>query len=113
MHISHWLFGILLLLLFELVLVLEVMVNNNNKCYKFWELAVDTWEHCSYLLTLAFFSSSSALYSPLLDIGLSNFSPSRSIFGYWHPAPASRAGFSHRLVYFSFEINKDIDGETY
>jgi hypothetical protein len=28
--------------------------------------------------------------SPLLDIGLSNFSPSRSIFGYTHPAPASR-----------------------
>jgi hypothetical protein len=24
------------------------------------------------------------------DLGLSNFSPSRSIFGYSHPAPASR-----------------------
>jgi hypothetical protein len=35
-------------------------------------------------------SSSSANYSPLLDKGLSNFSPSRSIFGYSHPAPASR-----------------------
>jgi hypothetical protein len=35
-------------------------------------------------------SSSSAYYSPLLDIGLSNLSPSRSIFGYSHPAPASR-----------------------
>jgi hypothetical protein len=33
---------------------------------------------------------SSAHYSPLLDIGISNFSPSRSIFGYVHPAPASR-----------------------
>jgi hypothetical protein len=33
-------------------------------------------------------SSSSAHYSPLLDMGLSNFSPSRSIFGYSHPAPA-------------------------
>jgi hypothetical protein len=35
-------------------------------------------------------SSSSAYYSPLLDIGLSNVSPSRSIFGYSHPAPARR-----------------------
>jgi hypothetical protein len=35
-------------------------------------------------------SSSSAHYSPLLDVGLSNFLPSRSIFGYSHPAPASR-----------------------
>jgi hypothetical protein len=35
-------------------------------------------------------SSLSAYYSPLLDIGLSNLSPSRSIFGYSHPAPASR-----------------------
>jgi hypothetical protein len=35
-------------------------------------------------------SSSSAYYSPLLDIGLSNVSPSRSIFGYSHPSPASR-----------------------
>jgi hypothetical protein len=31
------------------------------------------------------YESSSAHYSPLLDIGLSNFSPSRSIFGYSHP----------------------------
>jgi hypothetical protein len=29
-------------------------------------------------------------YSPLMDIGLSNFSPFCSIFGYSHPAPASR-----------------------
>jgi hypothetical protein len=43
-------------------------------------------------------SSSSAHYSPLLDIGLSNFLPSRSILDYSvddrarsHPAPASRA----------------------
>jgi hypothetical protein len=36
-------------------------------------------------------SSSSAHNSPLLDIGLYNFSPSRSIFGYSHPAPASCA----------------------
>jgi hypothetical protein len=35
-------------------------------------------------------SSSPAHYSPLLDISLSNYSPSRSIFGYSHPAPASR-----------------------
>jgi hypothetical protein len=35
-------------------------------------------------------SSASAYYSPLLDIGLSNVSPSRSIFGYSYPAPASR-----------------------
>jgi hypothetical protein len=35
-------------------------------------------------------SSSSAHYSPLLDISLSNFSPSRSILGYSYPAPASR-----------------------
>jgi hypothetical protein len=34
--------------------------------------------------------SLSAYHSPLLDIGLSNVSPSRSIFGYSHPAPASR-----------------------
>jgi hypothetical protein len=33
---------------------------------------------------------SSAHYSPLLDIGLCNFSPSRSIFSYSHPAPACR-----------------------
>jgi hypothetical protein len=31
-------------------------------------------------------SSSSAYHSPLLDIGLSNNPPSRSIFGYSHPA---------------------------
>jgi hypothetical protein len=35
-------------------------------------------------------SSSSAHHSPLLGIGLSKFSPSRSIFGHSHPAPASR-----------------------
>jgi hypothetical protein len=35
-------------------------------------------------------SSSSAYHSPLLDIGLANVSPSRSIFDYSHPAPASR-----------------------
>jgi hypothetical protein len=35
-------------------------------------------------------SSSSVHYSPLLNIRLSNFSPSRSIFGYSHSAPASR-----------------------
>jgi hypothetical protein len=34
-------------------------------------------------------SSSSAHYSPLQDICLSNCSLSRSIFGYWYPAPAS------------------------
>jgi hypothetical protein len=34
--------------------------------------------------------SSSAQYSPLLDIGLSNFSSSCSISGYSHPPPASR-----------------------
>jgi hypothetical protein len=34
-------------------------------------------------------SSSSAHYSALLGIGLSNFSPFRSISGYSHPAPAS------------------------
>jgi hypothetical protein len=28
--------------------------------------------------------------SPMLDIGLSNFSPSRPILGYSHPAPTSR-----------------------
>jgi hypothetical protein len=36
-------------------------------------------------------SLSSAHHSPLLDIGLSNFSLSRSILGYSHPAPASRS----------------------
>jgi hypothetical protein len=35
-------------------------------------------------------SSTSAHYSPLLDIALNNFSPSRSTLGYSHPAPASR-----------------------
>jgi hypothetical protein len=35
-------------------------------------------------------SLSSTHYSPLLDIGLSNRLPSRSIFGYSHPAHASR-----------------------
>jgi hypothetical protein len=34
-------------------------------------------------------SSSSAHYSPLPDIGLSTFSPYRSIFGYSHSSPAS------------------------
>jgi hypothetical protein len=38
----------------------------------------------TYILTSSQSSSSSAHYSPLLDIGLSNFSPSRSIFGYLH-----------------------------
>jgi hypothetical protein len=33
---------------------------------------------------------SSSAYSPLLDISLSNVSPSRSTFGYSHPTPASR-----------------------
>jgi hypothetical protein len=33
--------------------------------------------------------SRAAHHSPLLDIGLSNCSPYRSIFGYSHPAPAS------------------------
>jgi hypothetical protein len=33
-------------------------------------------------------SSSSPHYSPLLDIGLSDCSPCRSIFSYSHPAPA-------------------------
>jgi hypothetical protein len=36
-------------------------------------------------------SSSSVHYSPPLDIGLSNFSLSPSLFGYSHPAPASRS----------------------
>jgi hypothetical protein len=36
-------------------------------------------------------SSSLAHFSPLLDIGLSKFLPSRSIFGYSDPAPASSA----------------------
>jgi hypothetical protein len=35
-------------------------------------------------------SSASAHYSPLLDIGLSNLSPSCSILGYSHPIPATR-----------------------
>jgi hypothetical protein len=34
--------------------------------------------------------TSSAHHSPLLDIDLSNCSPSRSIFGYSHSAPSSR-----------------------
>nr|XP_032516719.1 uncharacterized protein LOC116769667 [Danaus plexippus plexippus] len=34
-------------------------------------------------------SSSSAYIGPLLNIGLSNCTPLRSIFGYSHPAPAS------------------------
>jgi hypothetical protein len=42
------------------------------------------------LLTIKKVMSSSAHYSPLLGIGLSNFSPTRSIFGYSHTAPASR-----------------------
>jgi hypothetical protein len=33
-------------------------------------------------------SSSTVYHSPLLDIGLSNISPSRWIFGYSHPSPA-------------------------
>jgi hypothetical protein len=37
-----------------------------------------------------FQKSSSAHNSPFLVIGLSNFSPFRSIFGYSHPAPSSR-----------------------
>jgi hypothetical protein len=32
----------------------------------------------------------------MLDIGLSNFSPSHSIFGYLYPAPASRS--SHNVI---------------
>nr|XP_032523152.1 uncharacterized protein LOC116774514 [Danaus plexippus plexippus] len=34
-------------------------------------------------------SSASAYIGPLLNIGLSNCTPLRSIFGYSHPAPAS------------------------
>jgi hypothetical protein len=34
-------------------------------------------------------SSASAHHSPLLDMGLSYFSPSRSIFGYSYPTPAN------------------------
>jgi hypothetical protein len=45
-----------------------------------WQGRLDKRSVCS--------SSSSAHYSPLLDIGLFNFSPSRSILGYSHPAPA-------------------------
>jgi hypothetical protein len=49
-----------------------------------WLLRTTTWTSTSSS------SSSSAHYNPLLDIGVSNLSPSRSIFGYSHPAPASR-----------------------
>jgi hypothetical protein len=41
-------------------------------------------------IIISYWSSSSAHHSPLLDIGLSNFSPYRSIFDYSHPTPASR-----------------------
>jgi hypothetical protein len=34
-------------------------------------------------------ASTSAHYGPMLDKGLNNFSPSRSIFSYSHPTPAS------------------------
>jgi hypothetical protein len=40
-------------------------------------------------------SSSSAYHSPLLDIGLSNIPPSRSIFGYsypWNPSHGRKRG---------------------
>jgi hypothetical protein len=57
-------------------------------------------------------SSSSAHDSPLLDIGLSNFSPSRSILGYSHPAPASRPaqiitppGLRASHTSYSFELD--------
>jgi hypothetical protein len=57
-------------------------VTNNNNLYLFLHKAYNN---------LLFYqsSSSSAHYRPLLDIGLSIFSPSRSIFGYSYPAPAS------------------------
>jgi hypothetical protein len=42
------------------------------------------------IVIVSYSSSSSAHYSPLMEIALSNFSSSRSIFGYSHPAPASR-----------------------
>jgi hypothetical protein len=35
-------------------------------------------------------SSSSTYYIPVLDMGLSNLSPSRSICGYSHPTPTTR-----------------------
>jgi hypothetical protein len=49
-------------------------------------------DNCSSLVCelLIISSSSSAHRSTLLDIDLSTCSPSRSIFGYSHPAPVSR-----------------------
>jgi hypothetical protein len=48
-------------------------------------------ENDRLVLTVKYSQSSPVHYSSLLDIDLSNFSPSRSIFGYLHPAPASRS----------------------
>jgi hypothetical protein len=46
----------------------------------------DTISHTPTKQNWARVVSSSDHYNPLLDIGLSNFSPSRSIFGYSNPA---------------------------
>jgi hypothetical protein len=53
-------------------------------------------------------SSSLAYYSPLLDIGLSNLSPSRSNFGYSHPVPASRINKIYPYLLSSMDIDKEI-----
>jgi hypothetical protein len=46
----------------------------------------------------------SAHYSPLLGIGLSNFLPSRSIFGYSLPASASRHAAARVLRYKDYVL---------
>jgi hypothetical protein len=54
-------------------------------------------------------SSSSAHYSPLLDIFLSNVSPSRSIFGYSHPAPARTTDYNGFFLFSALYSDEDSD----
>jgi hypothetical protein len=64
---------VLCLYLFFGIVVLHYNTTSSTLDYTLWSLSSSSS------------SSSSAYHSPLLDVGLSNASPSRSIFGYSHP----------------------------
>jgi hypothetical protein len=68
-----------------IIIIIIVSLNHQSCC----TIKNVNWLGVLHILTSPS-SSSSAYYSSLLDIGLSNFPPSCSIFGYSHPAPTSR-----------------------
>jgi hypothetical protein len=61
--------------------------NSSNREYKIIHSGSAWWV---WFIRLIIIIITPAHYSPLLEIGLSNFSLSRFIFGYSHPAPAIR-----------------------